>query len=89
MHLGEQFCSTIANLCSNGEKWFHRRKLLTPTFHFSILRDFMGVFNAQSDKLVSILSDKLTANPAHFDICSFITNATLDTICGQGFPCRL
>ena len=74
------------NSFSDGDKWFRRRKLLTPTFHFSILRDFVGVFNSQSDKLVRILRQK-AATQQPFDICPFITHASLDIICGQSGPC--
>jgi cytochrome P450 len=45
-------------LMSYGEKWQRRRKLLTPTFHYSILEEFMSVFRQQSEKLVGILDKK-------------------------------
>ena len=38
-------------LLSTHQKWRVRRKLLTPAFHFRILDDALGVFNAQGQIL--------------------------------------
>ena len=40
---------------SDGSKWRMRRKLITPTFHFRILNDFIKVFEEQAKILVSRL----------------------------------
>ncbi|KAK4029580.1 hypothetical protein OUZ56_022559 [Daphnia magna] len=65
-------------LTSTGSKWHQRRKMLTPTFHFKILEDFVHVFNEQSKILVEKLSKEVGQD---FDIFPFITLCTLDVIC--------
>jgi cytochrome P450 family 4 len=63
-----------------GSKWHKRRKMLTPTFHFKILEEFIHVFNEQSAVLVEKLNEKVGHE---FDIFPFITRCTLDVICGK------
>ncbi|KAJ1526192.1 hypothetical protein ONE63_009351 [Megalurothrips usitatus] len=64
-------------LTSTGKKWHTRRKLITPTFHFRILDQFVEVFNRNSNILVEkLLSQKETINVHHL-----ITLCTLDIIC--------
>lgn len=66
-------------LTSTGAKWHSRRKLLTPTFHFRILQDFLEVFNEQSQIMVENLKKK--ADGKAFDIFPHITHCALDIIC--------
>jgi hypothetical protein len=54
--------------------------MLTPTFHFKILEEFIHVFNEQSAVLVEKLGEKVGQD---FDIFPFITRCTLDVICGK------
>ncbi|XP_071498869.1 cytochrome P450 4V2-like [Diadema antillarum] len=67
-------------LTSWGKKWFHRRKMLTPTFHFSILQNFLEVFNEQSAVLVKKL-EKFADIPEPINIFPQITYCVLDIIC--------
>lgn len=46
---------SFPDLFSAYEQWKPRRKLLTPTFHYDILRNFVHVFNAQACTLVKQL----------------------------------
>ncbi|XP_065660086.1 cytochrome P450 4V2 [Hydra vulgaris] len=67
-------------LTSTGNKWKSRRRLLTPSFHFSILDNFLKIFEEQGNCLI----DKfrvLAKNGKIFDIQVPIGLATLDIIC--------
>lgn len=66
-------------LLSSGQKWFTRRKIITPTFHFKILHQFVDVFNHQNKVLIEKLKAKEYENP--FDIYNIITLMSLDIIC--------
>ncbi|CAI9622908.1 unnamed protein product [Staurois parvus] len=66
-------------LTSTGEKWRSRRKMITPTFHFAILAEFLEVMNEQS----KILVDKLNSHVGKgtFNCFMDITLCALDIIC--------
>ncbi|XP_052867746.1 cytochrome P450 4d1-like [Anopheles cruzii] len=66
-------------LLSFGDKWFQRRKIITPAFHFKMLDQFMDVFNREADVLVARLENKV--NQKEFDIYDYITLYALDSIC--------
>jgi cytochrome P450 family 4 subfamily V len=67
-------------LTSTNAKWHARRKLITPTFHFKILEDFLQVFNEQSVIMQKRL-ELMAAKSQGFDIMPYITLCTLDIIC--------
>ncbi|XP_058124025.1 probable cytochrome P450 4d14 [Anopheles ziemanni] len=66
-------------LLSFGEKWFQRRRIITPTFHFKMLDQFVDVFNHEADVLVSKLEAR--AGKGEFNIYDYITLYALDSIC--------
>ncbi|XP_071855530.1 cytochrome P450 4V2-like isoform X2 [Apostichopus japonicus] len=65
-------------LMSKGPKWVSRRKLLTPSFHFSILEKFLPTMIEHAQRLSDRLCG-LSDSPA-MDIIPIITMTSLDTI---------
>lgn len=45
-------------LMSNGKKWHSRRKIITPTFHFKILEEFVEIFDQQTGVMMKNLLNK-------------------------------
>lgn len=70
-----------------GSKWQKRRKMLTPAFHFGILEQFLQVFNEQSRVLMNLLNE-ITESEI-FNVYPYITNCTLDIICGDIKMCYI
>ncbi|XGW02054.1 hypothetical protein V3C99_014260 [Haemonchus contortus] len=64
-------------LTSTNDKWFHRRKMLTPTFHFNILQGYYNVFVQQGE----ILVDLIAKEEGFFDLFPYIKRCALDIIC--------
>lgn len=65
-------------LISTGQKWFARRKIITPTFHFKILQQFVDIFNHQNQVFVKKMKAIKSEKP--FDIYNVITLMSLDII---------
>ncbi|XP_032682980.1 cytochrome P450 4C1-like [Odontomachus brunneus] len=66
-------------LTSTGAKWHSRRKMLTPTFHFSILQEFTNILIEEGKHIVQKLKD--VGGMVEVDIESFISEHTLNIIC--------
>ncbi|CAD7091456.1 unnamed protein product [Hermetia illucens] len=66
-------------LTAYGDKWFTRRKIITPSFHFSILDGFVDVMSKQSDILIKHLTSMATKGEV--DIYPIVNAFALDVIC--------
>jgi len=66
-------------LIAGGAKWRTRRRLLTPSFHFKILQEFLITMNEQA----VVMNDCLKKNvgKGSFDMFPYITHCALDIIC--------
>nr|XP_021524543.1 phylloquinone omega-hydroxylase CYP4F11 isoform X1 [Aotus nancymaae] len=67
-------------LLSAGDKWSHHRRMLTPAFHFNILKPYVAIFN----KSVNIMHDKwqrlASEGSARLDMFEHISLMTLDSL---------
>jgi len=79
-------------LLSRGAKWKSRRQLLTPAFHFKILDSFVDISQKQGRILCQLLSERCLrpqqepeglSPTGEIDVYPFITDCTLDIICGK------
>ncbi|XP_054166695.1 cytochrome P450 4c3-like [Oppia nitens] len=69
-------------LTSGGNKWRLRRKLLTPSFHFRILEDFLPIMSEHLIVFVDLMRKQtLVNNGIVDDITPYITRCALDIIC--------
>lgn len=68
-------------LIAESKKWFQRRKIITPTFHFKILEQFVEVFDHQS----GIFMEKMRkhCDGEAFDVFPLVTLCAIDIICGN------
>ncbi|KAL6418335.1 hypothetical protein ACFW04_012208 [Cataglyphis niger] len=66
-------------LTSTGTKWHARRKILTPAFHFNILKQFTDILIKEGDYMTESLKD--VGGTVVKDLIPFITEHTLNAIC--------
>uniref|UniRef100_UPI0005D394C3 uncharacterized LOC105432372 n=1 Tax=Pogonomyrmex barbatus TaxID=144034 RepID=UPI0005D394C3 len=66
-------------LTSKGTKWHERRKILTPAFHFSILKQFIEILIEEGNHITQSL--KNIKGSTVDDLAAFIGHHTLNAIC--------
>ncbi|GMT11301.1 hypothetical protein PFISCL1PPCAC_2598 [Pristionchus fissidentatus] len=67
-------------LTSTNEKWFGRRKMLTPAFHFQVLKGYLETFIRQSQIFLDQI-DKFADTGREVDLFPYIKRCALDIIC--------
>ncbi|XP_011699620.1 PREDICTED: cytochrome P450 4C1-like isoform X2 [Wasmannia auropunctata] len=65
---------------SRGAKWHSRRKILTPTFHFNILQQFVEILIEEGKNMTKLIR-KNTEGTVVKDLKAFISEHTLNAIC--------
>ena len=75
-------------LMSYGPKWLSRRRIITPTFHFNILEEFVTVFDRQA-QILSKKLEKHAKNEEIVDVHDYVALATLDVICETAMGVRI
>ncbi|KAJ8313005.1 hypothetical protein KUTeg_010378 [Tegillarca granosa] len=66
-------------LVSQGKKWERNRHLLTPAFHFDILKPYVSIFNQVADVLIQKM-EKPARTGSSFEVFKPAGLATLDTL---------
>ncbi|CAJ0939662.1 unnamed protein product, partial [Mesorhabditis belari] len=75
-------------LISTGKKWYARRKMITPTFHFNILQGFYEIFFAQANILADLV-DKFADTDQTVDLLPYVKRCALDIICETAMGTRI
>ncbi|KXJ79920.1 hypothetical protein RP20_CCG027556 [Aedes albopictus] len=75
-------------LNSTGSKWMHRRRILTPSFHFNILNGFHRTFVEECDQLMITLGEHVDKGVATA-LQPVMSKFTLNTICETSMGVKL
>ncbi|XP_036158443.1 cytochrome P450 4F6-like isoform X1 [Myotis myotis] len=67
-------------LLSAGDKWSHHRRLLTPAFHFEILKPYMKIFNKSADIMHAKWKRLASGGSTRLDMFEHISLMTLDSL---------
>uniref|UniRef100_A0A8C8ZJS0 Uncharacterized protein n=1 Tax=Prolemur simus TaxID=1328070 RepID=A0A8C8ZJS0_PROSS len=71
-------------LLLNGQKWFQHRRLLTPAFHYDILKPYVGLM-ADSVRVMLDKWEELASQDSPLEVFQHVSLLTLDTIMKCGF----
>ncbi|XP_029931350.1 cytochrome P450 4F3, partial [Myripristis murdjan] len=67
-------------LLSNGEEWHRRRRLLTPAFHFDILKNYVAMFNSSTNTLHAKWRRLVEEGEGNMEMFDHVTLMTLDSL---------
>ncbi|KAM6218091.1 cytochrome P450 4F2-like [Rhynchocyon petersi] len=67
-------------LLSDGDKWNHHRRMLTPAFHFNILKPYMKIFNESVNTMHGKWQHLMSDGSARLDMFEHISLMTLDSL---------
>ncbi|XP_014484634.1 PREDICTED: cytochrome P450 4c3-like [Dinoponera quadriceps] len=67
-------------MISSGDvKWHSRRKILTPAFHFNVLRKYVDVLIEEGQRMTKTL--KVVGGTTEKNVFTFASEHTLNAIC--------
>ncbi|KAG7503777.1 hypothetical protein JOB18_044750 [Solea senegalensis] len=67
-------------LTTNGDEWLRRRRLLTPAFHFDILKNYVSTFNASANTMHGKWCRLVAEGRTNVEIFDHVTLMTLDSL---------
>ncbi|XP_060068942.1 cytochrome P450 4A25-like [Ylistrum balloti] len=74
-------------LIAGGKKWARARRLLTPAFHFDVLRPYMDIYNEAAEELLKNI-DLCAEKGESFETFNVVSACTLDIILRCAFSYR-
>uniref|UniRef100_A0A3P9B1W5 Cytochrome P450 family 4 subfamily F member 8 n=2 Tax=Haplochromini TaxID=319058 RepID=A0A3P9B1W5_9CICH len=74
------FLSGNSVLISNGEVWSRKRRLLTPAFHFDILKSYIAVFNSSAKTMHDKWCRLVAEGKTNLEMFDHVTLMTLDSL---------
>ncbi|XP_047433174.1 cytochrome P450 4F3 [Mugil cephalus] len=67
-------------LISNGEEWSRKRRLLTPAFHFDILKNYITMFNSSTNTMHDKWRRLVAEGRNNLEMFDHVTLMTLDSL---------
>eukprot|EP00071_Canis_lupus_P025007 XP_013977656.1 docosahexaenoic acid omega-hydroxylase CYP4F3 isoform X6 [Canis lupus familiaris] len=67
-------------LLSAGDKWSSHRRMLTPAFHFNILKPYVKIFNYSTNVMHAKWKRLVSEGSTHLDMFEHISLMTLDSL---------
>uniref|UniRef100_A0A096LVW6 aromatase n=2 Tax=Poecilia formosa TaxID=48698 RepID=A0A096LVW6_POEFO len=67
-------------LISNGEEWSRKRRLLTPAFHFDILKNYIVTFNSSTNTMHNKWHRLVAGGTTNIEMFDHVTLMTLDSL---------
>ncbi|XP_030791139.1 cytochrome P450 4F12 isoform X3 [Rhinopithecus roxellana] len=67
-------------LLSGGDKWSHHRRMLTPAFHFNILKPYIKIFNKSATIMLDKWQHLASEGSSRLDMFEHISLMTLDSL---------
>ncbi|CEF69641.1 Cytochrome P450 4V2 [Strongyloides ratti] len=75
-------------LISDGDKWRNKRKILTPTFNYNMLKKYFGVYNNESKIFVDKL-EQFADSGEEINVFDYAKRAVLDIICDTAMGVKI
>uniref|UniRef100_A0A2K5M1M4 Cytochrome P450 family 4 subfamily F member 57 n=1 Tax=Cercocebus atys TaxID=9531 RepID=A0A2K5M1M4_CERAT len=67
-------------ILSNGDKWSRHRRMLTPAFHFNILKPYIKIFNESVNIMLDKWQHLASEGSSRLNISEYISLMTLDSL---------